>query len=151
MTICQYYGCKANYESDVDDYYETFLQEGFKNYVMWRPKCTVDPTRKNVMIKYGTPSKDPFAFQKHFQILVEYLIARWHKIYFIELIDQLIDYDVNDRTKSDEVIAAGMAFIGGWTNGSEKPKEPSLTFVKFKEQQAQRFRKPYRVTGRTVA
>ena len=151
MTICQYYGCKANYESDVDDYYETFLQEGFKNYVMWRPKCTVDPTRKNVMIKYGTPSKDPFALQKHFQILVEYLIARWHKIYFIELIDQLIDYDVNDRTKSDEVIAAGMAFIGGWTNGSEKPKEPSLTFVKFKEQQAQRFRKPYRVTGRTVA
>lgn len=136
MIICQYYGCKANYESDVDDYYETFLQEGFKNYVMWRPKCTIDPTRRNVTVKYGTPSKDPFAFQKHFQILVEYLLSRWHKIYFIELIDQLIDYDIEDRTKSDEVIAAGMALIGGYVAPNERAKDTrSTAFIKFKNQQ----------------
>lgn len=138
MIICQYYGCKANYESDVDDYYETFLQEGFKNYVMWRPKCTIDPTRKNVTIKYGTPSKDPFAFQKHFQVLVEYLLSRWHKIYFIELIDQLIAYDVEDRTKSDEVIAAGMALLGGFEGTTALAKDTRSTkFLKFKNQQAQ--------------
>jgi hypothetical protein len=138
MIICQYYGCKANYESDVDDYYETFLQEGFKNYVMWRPKCTIDPTRKNVTIKYGTPSKDPFAFQKHFQVLVEYLLSRWHKIYFIELIDQLIAYDVEDRTKSDEVIAAGMALLGGFEGTTSLAKDTRSTkFLKFKNQQAQ--------------
>lgn len=136
MIICQYYGCKANYESDVDDYYETFLQEGFKNYVMWRPKCTIDPTRRNVTIKYGTPSKDPFAFQKHFQILVEYLLSRWHKIYFIELIDQLIDYDIEDRTKSDEVISAGMALIGGFEGTTARAKDTRSTqFIKFKNQQ----------------
>lgn len=147
MIICQYYGCKANYESDVDDYYETFLQEGFKNYVMWRPKCTIDPTRKNVTIKYGTPSKDAFAFQKHFQILSEYLLSRWHKIYFIELIDQLIDYDVEDRTKSDEVIAAGMALIGGFEGTTSTAKDTrSVTFVKFKNQQTDPSSKYFRGT-----
>lgn len=136
MVICQYYGCKANYESDVDDYYETFLQEGFKNYVMWRPKCTIDPTRRNVTIKYGTPSKDAFALQKHYQITVEYLLSRWHKIYFIELIDQYIDYDHDDRTKSDEVIAAGMALIGGFEGGTARAKDTRpAVFIKFKENQ----------------
>jgi len=136
MIICQYYGCKANYESDVDDYYETFLQEGYKNYIMWRPKCTIDPTRRNVTIKYGTPSKDAFALQKHYQITVEYLLSRWHKIYFIELIDQYIAYDHEDRTKSDEVIAAGMALIGGFEGGTARAKDTRAPlFVKFKEQQ----------------
>lgn len=133
MMICQYYGCKVNYESDVDDYYETFLQEGFKNYVMWRPKCTVDPTRRNVTIKYGTPSKDAFALQKHYQIMAEYLLSRWHKIYFIELIDQLIEYDHADRTKSDEVVAFGMALIGGFQGGmAHKTDTRSKSFIAFK-------------------
>lgn len=144
MIICQYYGCKANYESDVDDYYETFMQEGFKNYIMWRPKCTIDPTRKNVTIKYGTPSKDAFALQKHYQIMVEYLLSRWHKIYFIELIQQLIDYDHSDRTKSDEVIAFGMALIGGFEGGISKAKDTRqpvfIKFLKEKSEQGSRYK-----------
>jgi len=135
MMICQYYGCKVNYESDVDDYYETFLQNGFKNYVMWRPKCSIDPSRKNVTIKYGTPSKDAYALQKHYQTLVEYILAHWHKIYFIELIDQLIEYDHEDRTKSDDVIAAGMALLGGFQGTVLAKDNRSQCFVKFKNAQ----------------
>lgn len=123
MNLCQYFGCKANYESDVDDYYEKFLESGFKNYVMWRPKSTVDPQRKNVKTKYGTPSKDPFALQKHTEVIDEYIKLRYDKIYFIELINQLIDYDIDDRTKFDDVIAFGMALIGG-SEGTGRNNEP---------------------------
>lgn len=125
MMLCQYYGCKANYESDVDDYYEKFLEEGFKHYIMWRPKSTVDPQRRNVKTKYGTPSKDPFALQKHTQTIDEYIKLRYDKIYFIELINQLIDYDIDDRTKFDDVIAFGMALIGGSEVGRKQEVEPS--------------------------
>lgn len=125
MMLCQYYGCKANYESDVDDYYEKFLEEGYKNYIMWRPKSTVDPQRKNVKTKYGTPSKDPFALQKHTQTIDEYIKTRYDKIYFIELIDQLINYDIDDRTKFDDVIAFGMALIGGTEGIGKVNTEPS--------------------------
>lgn len=134
MIICQYYGCKVNYETDVPDFYETFLREGYKNYVMWTPKIAIDPSRRNHTPRPGTLSKDPFAFQKQFQILVEYLYARWHKIYFIELIDQLIDFDVNDRTKSDDVIGFSMAILAGYESGDRKPKDTRTpAFVKFKE------------------
>jgi len=136
MIILQYFGCKVNYESDVPDYYETFVRELFRNYVMWTPKVAIDPTKRNHTPRPGTLSKDPYAFQKQFQVLVSYLYARWHKIYFIELIDQLIDFDVNDRTKSDEVIAFSMALLGGWETG-EQPKKDTRTpqFLKFKNSQ----------------
>lgn len=123
MLLCQYYGCKANYESDVDDYYEKFLESGYRNYVMWRPKSTVDPQRKNVKTKYGTPSKDPFALQKHTEVIDEYIKLHYDKIYFLDLVLQLIDYDIEDRTKFDDVIAFGMALIGGM-DGAGKNNEP---------------------------
>lgn len=113
MLLCQYFGCKANYESDVDDFYEKFLEEGFRHYIMWRPKCTIDPQRKNVKVKYGTPSKDIFALQKQTLIADEYIKTRYHKIYFLKLVEQLIDFDPDNRTKFDEAIAFMMALIGG--------------------------------------
>lgn len=122
MLLCQYFGCKANYESNVDDYYEKFIEEGFKHYIMWRPKCTIDPQRKNVKVKYGTPSNDGFALQKQTIIADEYIKSRYHKIYFIELVNQLIDFDPDDRTKFDDAIAFFMALIGG-VEGSGKPTE----------------------------
>lgn len=132
MIICQYFGCKVNYECDVPDYYETFVREMFRHYVMWTPKIAIDPTKRNHTPRPGTLSKDPYAFQKQFQVLVEYLYARWNKIYFIELIDQLIDFDVNDRTKSDEVIAFTMALLGGWESGNVKHKDTRTPkFMKF--------------------
>lgn len=136
MIIIQYYGCKVNYECDVPDFYETFLRELFKFYVMWTPKIAVDPSKRHHTPRPGTLSKDPFAFQKQFQVLVEYLLSRWHKILFIELIDQLIDFDINDRTKSDEVIAFCMALLGGWQSGTSTVKDNRpTTFIKFKNAQ----------------
>jgi len=122
MLLCQYFGCKANYESNVDDYYEDFIRNGFKHYVMWRPKCTIDPMRKNVKVKYGTPSNDGFALQKQTIIADEYIKRRYHKIYFIELVNQLINFDPDNRTKFDDAIAFFMALIGG-VEGNGKPTQ----------------------------
>jgi len=130
MMLCEYYGCKANYESDIDDYYEKFLEEGFRNYVMWRPKNTIDPKRKKVEYKYGTPSKDPFAFQRQIDLGDEYIKMRYHKIYFVELVNQLINFDRDDRTHSDECIAFFMAIIAGMEKKTDnKPKTVGLQIL----------------------
>lgn len=130
MMLCEYYGCKANYESDIDDYYEKFGEEGFKNYVMWRPKCTIDPRRKKKEYKYGTPSKDPFALQKQHDIADEYIKNRYDKIYFVELVRKLIGFDKDDRTSFDDCIAFFMALIGGMEKKSDnKPKTSGLSIL----------------------
>lgn len=131
MMLCEYYGCKANYENNIDDYYETFIDEGFKNYVMWRPKATIDPMRKKKLTdKYGTPSNDPFALQKQTDIADEYIKVRWHKIYFVVLVKQLLAFDQSDRTHSDECIAFFMALIGGTERKqSNQPKLSGMSIL----------------------
>lgn len=114
MMLCEYYSCKANYESNIDDYYEKFIEEGFKHFVMWRPKCTIDPMRTNVKTKYGTPSNDAFALLKQTDIADQYIKTRYHKIYFVHLVRQLINFDPEDRTHFDDCIAFFMALVGGF-------------------------------------
>jgi hypothetical protein len=131
IMMCEYYGCKANYESDVDDYYEYFVNAGYKNFVMWRPKSTIDPNRKNKKTKYGTPSKDPFALQKHFDTIFDYIELHCNKIYFIELIEDLIAYKHIKRTKYDDTVAFGMSLLAGTENVKAEDKTTKLVFMKY--------------------
>lgn len=131
IMLCEYFGCKANYESDVEDYYEYFINKGYKNYVMWRPKSTIDPNRKNKKVKYGTPSKDPFALQKHFDTVYDYVELHCDKIYFIELIEDLIGYKHAKRTKYDDTVAFGMSLLAGTENVKIESNEKRLVFMKF--------------------
>lgn len=145
MMLCQYYGCKANYESDVDDYYEKFIEEGFKSYVMWRPKCTIDPMRRNIKTKYGTPSKDSFALQKQHDIADEYIKTRYHKIYFVELVRKLINFDKDNRTEFDDCIAFFMALIGGVEKKMDnQPRTSALSILPTVQQKTSL---PFRRTG----
>lgn len=130
MMLCEYYGCKANYESDIDDYYETFEEEGFINYVMMRPANTIDPKRKKREYKYGTPSKDPYALQKQHDIAYDYILLRYDKIYFVELVAKLIVFDPDDRTEFDDCIAFFMALIGGTDKKTDnKPQSSTLSIL----------------------
>lgn len=130
MMLCEYYGCMANYESDIDDYYETFELEGFINYVMMRPKNTIDPNRKKRDYKYGTPSKDPYALQRQHDIAYDYIVIRYHKIYFVELVRKLITFDPEERTEFDDCIAFFMALIGGTDRKQDvKPKTSGLKIL----------------------
>jgi len=131
ILMCEYYGCKANYESDVEDYYEYFINKGYRNYVMWRPKSTIDPNRKNKKVKYGTPSKDPFALQKHFDTVYDYIELHCNKIYYEELILDLISYKHAKRTKYDDTVAFGMSLLAGTENVKVEGKESKLVFMKF--------------------
>jgi hypothetical protein len=130
IMLCEYFGCKANYESDVEDYYEYFINKGYKNYVMWRPKSTIDPNRKNKKVKYGTPSKDPFALQKHFDTVYDYVELHCDKIYFDELIVDLMAYKHAKRTKYDDTVAFGMSLLAGTENVKVEAKEQKLVFLK---------------------
>lgn len=130
MMLCEYYGCKANYESDIDDYYETFELEGFVNYVMMRPKNTIDPNRKRAVYKYGTPSKDPYALQRQHDIAYDYIVIRYQKIYFVELVLKLIAFDPDNRTDFDDCIAFFMALIGGTDRKQDnKPTNQTLRIL----------------------
>lgn len=111
MLMTEYYGCMINYESDVDSFFGYFRDRGMINYLTDRPKSTIDPQRVLKVIKKGSPSKDRFSLARFLEVYVEYIINHSQKIFFMSLLDDLIDYDHDNRTKSDDTVASGMALI----------------------------------------
>jgi hypothetical protein len=86
---------------------------------------------KDKKVKYGTPSKDPFALQKHFDTVYNYVELHCDKIYFTELIEDLIAYKHVKRTKYDDTVAFGMSLLAGTENVKVDSKENKLVFMKF--------------------
>lgn len=115
--MAEYFGIKINYEGDINDFIEVYEGAGKSHYLMNRPKIAIDPTksqahRLKLLKQKGTLSKDIFALQKHFDTIHLYVETTCHKIFFIELIDNLLYYDHYKRTKSDDTVAFGMALLG---------------------------------------
>lgn len=117
----EYFGVKINYEGDVNDFIEVYEGMNKENYLMNRPQIAIDPTkslahRQKLAKQKGTLSKDVFALQKHFDTVHLYVEVCSTKIFFIELIDNLLRYDHFKRTKSDDTVAFGMGLLGTFEN-----------------------------------
>lgn len=112
--MAEYFGVKINYEADINDFIEYYENIGKHHYLMTRPKSSIDPNRRSKSIKkqIGTLSKDQFALQRHFDLVNLYVEDHCEKIYFMELLDDLLRYDHYKRTKSDDTVAFGMALLG---------------------------------------
>lgn len=127
--MAEYAGVKINYEGDVNDFIEVYEGMDKQNYLMNRPKIAIDPTksqahRLKLLKQKGTLSKDIFALQKHFDTVHLYVEVNCHKIFFIELIDNLLRYDHYNRTKSDDTVAFGMGLLGTFENVKVIDRKP---------------------------
>jgi hypothetical protein len=130
----EYYGIKINYEGDVNDFIEVYEGMDKQGYLMNTPKAAIDPSksqayRLNKLRQKGTLSKDVFALQKHFDTVHLYVEVSCHKIYFVELIDNLLKYDHYKRTKSDDTVAFGMGLLGTLENMVAIPNKPKKILI----------------------
>ena len=126
----EYYGYESSWEHVADDYYTYYKERGRLGYLMKYPLSSIDPIKRNkehVERHYGYPTT-PFALTKALDCGISYVENHCNKIYFIELLDQMLQFDPYDRTKSDLVVA----FINGLVCCQEtvyKPKPKSSPLI----------------------
>lgn len=104
IMAAEYYGAELCYESDYDDYIEFLMERNRLGYAKERPKNTIDPNRKRKVTQvreYGIKSADGFSYSTMIDRSIAYVIGYSHKIYFDEVLEQLEEYDENERTKFD--------------------------------------------------
>jgi len=114
LLAARYWGCKASYEFNSDDYYTFFTEKGSKNYLMKTPVSTIDPGKRARKERvYGVYANDPFSLTKQLDTMIAYIEYHCHKIYFIELLENLLIFDPENRTKFDLVVAAMLSLVSG--------------------------------------
>lgn len=131
MMAGEFYGYECCFELVADDYYTHFRDRGRLKYLMKVPLSSIDPEKRkkeNIERPYGYLT-NPFALTKALDAGISYVENYCNKIYFIELLNQMLDFDPGDRTKSDLVVS----FINGLVCAAEttvKPQKQKESLVK---------------------
>lgn len=123
-----FWGYKACYENDVgDDFVDYFSNKGYKGYLMRTPESAIDKNRRLRVQKYGVTSGDMFAMARQLDTCISYIENHCEKIVFIDLLEELLLYDHEDRTPFDRSVAFMISLLSGV--GVESVKEERRSSV----------------------
>jgi hypothetical protein len=120
LLACMFYGCKVNFEIDAGSgYYDYFLEKDSLAFLEWTPRVAIDVTKKHPLIKPGTESANPYQFAMQLEVckkfidgtLIDGYNGNVHRVMFPMLLQQLLEYNHSDRTKSDLCISLMMALL----------------------------------------
>ena len=110
-----FWGYKACYENDVgDDFVDYFSNKGYKGYLMKTPESAVDRfKRRQGPVKYGVASSDAFALARQLDTCITYVENHCEKIYFTDLLEELLKYDHEHRTPFDRTVSFMISLLSG--------------------------------------
>jgi hypothetical protein len=130
LLAAEYLGYQIYYEFVADDYYTYFKNRGKLGYLARFPLNAIDPEKrkKGTERHYGFPVTD-FAMTKQNDAMISYVEHYADKIYWLELIDDLKNFDPQKRTPSDRTVSAMIALVGG-LEPIYKPPPPQTPLVK---------------------
>lgn len=115
MLCSEYHGFPIYWEFVADTYYDYFKKRGRLGLLAKFPLNAIDPVKRNkekVERHYGYPTT-PFALTKGNDAMITYVEHYCHKINWIELIEDLKQYDPDKRTEFDRTVSAMIALVGG--------------------------------------
>jgi hypothetical protein len=109
-----FWGYRACYENDVgDDFVDFFNNKGFRPYLMKTPEAAIDKMRRRTVHKYGVTSGDAFAMARQLDTCIMYVESHCHKVVFPDLIEELLQYDHENRTPYDRSVAFMISLLSG--------------------------------------
>lgn len=135
LLAAEYYGADICYESDLDTYIEVLEEEDRMGYAMEKPKSVIDPNKKKVnpngvkagqvqQKQYGVKSGNKFELAMMLERSISYVELSCDKIWFIECLDQLFDYEEEERTLFDLAAAFQVGTVA--ISDPVKPKKEQV-------------------------
>lgn len=131
ILAAEYLGYQVYYEFVADDYYTYFKNRGKLGYLAKFPLNAIDPSKRkkdNVERHYGFPVTD-FAMTKQNDSMISYVEHYCKKIYWMELLEDLKNFEPSKRTPSDRTVSAMIALVAG-LEPIYKPPPPQTPLVK---------------------
>lgn len=113
MLCAEYNGFLVFWEFVSDSYYPYFRQRGRHGYLAKFPMNTIAPDKRkkeNLQLHHGYPTTD-YAISRGHDAMITYVLHYYKKIYWIELCEDLKQYDQNKRTPHDRSVSAMITLV----------------------------------------
>lgn len=113
LMASEYWGVNCYYEFVADDYYTHFKDRGRLWYLGKFPKNSIDPVKfkkDKVERHYGFPTNE-FSLTKQNDTMISYILHYSDKIYFEELLEDLLKFKPYKRTPSDRTVSAMITLV----------------------------------------
>ena len=131
--LLMWYNCQANLEATRMSVLTYARDNRFMQYFMRRPRiCLGDITKRRNINQYGTTATTAM-IDHQTDLLRDYIEDYSHNIWFPEMLDQLIKYTNENKSKFDMVAAAAMAEIGDEELNDIIPKKAEVVSSHFQD------------------
>ena len=111
MLAAEFYGYKAWYEHNSDDYLSYFRDRGRVGYLGSYPLSTIDPAKRNDAERYKGFPTTPFSLTKQVDVGIMYFEHHIDSIDFENLIEDAKKFDPNNRTEFDQTVSFLMLIV----------------------------------------
>ena len=108
MCLIRYYNCKVNVEATRVGFINWARYSNQLKWFMRRPQATLQNMKNGNSRSYGTPATAAIIGMQT-DLIADFIEDYCHTIWFEEVLDQLVRYNDENKTKFDIVAAMGMA------------------------------------------
>ena len=111
IRLCQYYNAKINIEATRKSFYTWSKDKGYGSLFVRRPKATMSSDLSRTLSnQIGTPATKQI-IEQHTSLTANFVEDYCHTIWFEEILQELMSYNDENKTKFDIVASLGMVFL----------------------------------------
>ena len=133
IRLCQYYNAKINIEATRKSFYTWAKDRGYGPMFVRRPKATMTSDLSRALSnQIGTPATKQI-IEQHTSLTANFIEDYCHTIWFEEILNELISYNDENKTKFDIVASLGMVFLLDQELSSRVPTEVKKEVEEFED------------------
>jgi len=121
MKLCEYYNCKAMVENSRVSIIRFFEDRKKQHLLFHKPRIASDNNRTNFN-SYGAPTSEKMIHHQ-LDLISEYVEDYCQEIWFVDLLQELLNYNYAKKTKYDLVAAFAMALLADEELAGRDPVE----------------------------
>ena len=132
MCMCRYYNAKINIEATRMGMVTWARENKCLQYFMKRPRATLTDIKYGTTKQYGTPATKAIIEQQT-DLIADFVEDYGHTIWFEEMLEQLNNYNDENKTKFDIIASLGMVELADQELSGRQPTKVDREVEEFQD------------------
>lgn len=112
IMACRYFGCSICAEDTIESIRQYFDKRGYGPFVMYKANFGPETLMRGEKEAWKGLKADEEVIHKYVSYLITFVLKHGHRLIFPNLIKQMMEFTIKERTKFDAVVGAGFTLLG---------------------------------------